>query len=40
LDGAPVAADGEMRPGLSRAGHGMTLRADDAEQFRVHPVAH
>jgi L-alanine-DL-glutamate epimerase-like enolase superfamily enzyme len=37
LDGAPAAAGGEIRPDLGRAGHGLTLRADDAERFRTRP---
>lgn len=35
LDGAPVPRDGVIRPDLSRAGHGLAFKFQDAERFRV-----
>ena len=35
FDGAPAPHEGAIRPDLSRAGHGLTLKASDAEQWRV-----
>lgn len=35
LDGAPVPSDGRIAPDLSRPGHGLTLRVQDAEPFRL-----
>ena len=34
FDGAPQPKDGEIRPDLSRPGHGLVFKAQDAEQFR------
>jgi L-alanine-DL-glutamate epimerase-like enolase superfamily enzyme len=36
FDGAPVAVNGVIRPDLSRPGHGLTLKSQDAEQFAIH----
>lgn len=35
FDGAPVPAEGAIRPDLSRPGHGLALRVADAEPYRV-----
>ncbi len=35
FDGAPVPEGGAIRPDLSRPGHGLALRAAEAERFRV-----
>lgn len=35
FDGAPVARDGAIRPDLTRSGHGIALKQQDAERFRV-----
>jgi L-alanine-DL-glutamate epimerase-like enolase superfamily enzyme len=35
FDGAPVARDGAIEPDLSRPGHGLSFKRQDAERFRV-----
>ncbi|HEY6483513.1 MAG TPA: enolase C-terminal domain-like protein [Steroidobacteraceae bacterium] len=35
FDGAPVPANGTIRPDLTRAGHGIEFKARDAEAFRI-----
>jgi L-alanine-DL-glutamate epimerase-like enolase superfamily enzyme len=35
FDGAPVVERGRIRPDLSRPGHGLTFKAQDAERFRL-----
>jgi L-alanine-DL-glutamate epimerase-like enolase superfamily enzyme len=35
FDGAPRIADGRMAPDLSRPGHGIALKRQDAEKFRI-----
>jgi L-alanine-DL-glutamate epimerase-like enolase superfamily enzyme len=35
FDGAPVARDGAIEPDLGRPGHGLILKAQDAERYRV-----
>lgn len=36
FDGAPVAINGVIRPDLSRPGHGLEIKAQDAEKFATH----
>jgi L-alanine-DL-glutamate epimerase-like enolase superfamily enzyme len=35
FDGAPAASDGTIEPDLSRPGHGLAFKRQDAERFRV-----
>ena len=35
LDGAPVPRDGTISPDLSRPGHGLVFKSQDAERFRI-----
>jgi hypothetical protein len=35
FDGAPVPKDGVIRPDLSRPGHGLQFKRDDAERFAI-----
>jgi L-alanine-DL-glutamate epimerase-like enolase superfamily enzyme len=35
FDGAPEPCDGEIAPDLSRPGHGLDFKAQDAERFRI-----
>jgi L-alanine-DL-glutamate epimerase-like enolase superfamily enzyme len=35
FDGAPLAENGVIRPDLSRPGHGLALKSQDAEPYRV-----
>jgi hypothetical protein len=35
FDGAPIPRSGEIAPDLSRPGHGLALKASDAERFRI-----
>jgi L-alanine-DL-glutamate epimerase-like enolase superfamily enzyme len=39
LDGAPIPMNGTIAPDLSRPGHGLTLKAQDAEPFRLPEAA-
>jgi hypothetical protein len=39
FDGAPVAHDGAIEPDLSRPGHGLEFKWEDAESFHVNGVA-
>jgi L-alanine-DL-glutamate epimerase-like enolase superfamily enzyme len=35
FEGAPHPRDGEIRPDLSRLGHGLTFKSADAERFAI-----
>jgi L-alanine-DL-glutamate epimerase-like enolase superfamily enzyme len=35
FEGAPTACDGVIRPDMSRPGHGLELKAQDAERYRI-----
>jgi L-alanine-DL-glutamate epimerase-like enolase superfamily enzyme len=35
FDGAPVAMNGEIRPDMSRPGHGLTFKKQDAARFQI-----
>ncbi len=35
FDGAPTPCDGAIAPDLSRPGHGLDFKAEDAERFRI-----
>ena len=39
FDGAPVARDGVIEPDLSRPGHGIEFKRQDAERFRINGTA-
>ena len=39
FDGAPIAYGGAIQPDLSRPGHGLEFKAQDAERFRVNGAA-
>jgi L-alanine-DL-glutamate epimerase-like enolase superfamily enzyme len=38
FEGAPVAAEGQLRPDLSRPGLGIEFRRQDAEKYRIEPL--